>query len=282
MNYIHTAARTEEERNEQRKAARLSLDTSVHGGSRFDQLLKQLERERPRKIPAGSGMRAVQSMGALKNMHMATSAPSGFGGLSAMASAHEEPESSQRGTAFFPALKNVPKQEEAPTAAPMDVEERGHGRSAAYLALAQAGAEQPKEDGQPAHTHAAAGPSNLALGITAVPMEEEIAPTKVVKRVNFQEQVANARAAAAGSSAMQFESAEGSMGGSGAVMTPHDLEALMRNMQFKQNQAMSKGKVLGFCNLPIIPMYDISSLRCWRTQGGAVLSAEMDNVIGEY
>ena len=42
MNYIRAVPRSEEERDEARKAARLSLDTSTHGGSRYNKVLTQL------------------------------------------------------------------------------------------------------------------------------------------------------------------------------------------------------------------------------------------------
>ncbi|KAL4853803.1 Calcium-dependent protein kinase 34 [Chlorella vulgaris] len=41
--YLRAAPRTEEERSAQRKAARLSLDTSAHGGDEYKRLLRQLE-----------------------------------------------------------------------------------------------------------------------------------------------------------------------------------------------------------------------------------------------
>ena len=51
FNYLRAAPRSEEERQEQRKAARLSLDTSAHGGERYRQLLHRLDSgPRDRKV----------------------------------------------------------------------------------------------------------------------------------------------------------------------------------------------------------------------------------------
>ena len=80
MNYLRVAPRTEDERQEQRKAARLSLDTSAHGGGRFAEFLAQLEDggsvHLRHKLPSNS-MRSSQSMGALmKQSDDGTAAPS--------------------------------------------------------------------------------------------------------------------------------------------------------------------------------------------------------------
>ncbi|KFM26919.1 Calcium-dependent protein kinase 29 [Auxenochlorella protothecoides] len=56
LEYLHTHPRSEEEIGEQRKAARLALDTSTHGGSDYDRLLRRLEEEskRPDKSPGAA------------------------------------------------------------------------------------------------------------------------------------------------------------------------------------------------------------------------------------
>ncbi|KAL6784975.1 hypothetical protein ACKKBG_A01905 [Auxenochlorella protothecoides x Auxenochlorella symbiontica] len=73
LEYLHTHPRSEEEIGEQRKAARLALDTSTHGGSDYDRLLRRLEEEskRPDKavLDLRGGMRGSRSTSSLASLH---------------------------------------------------------------------------------------------------------------------------------------------------------------------------------------------------------------------
>ncbi len=61
--YLRTAPRNEEEREEQRKAARLSLDTSAHGGQEYGDLLRRLEAAREQELQhkVGHGFSSVEA-----------------------------------------------------------------------------------------------------------------------------------------------------------------------------------------------------------------------------
>jgi Ca2+-binding EF-hand superfamily protein len=65
MDYLRATARTEDEKQEQRKAARLSLDTSAHGGSRYQEILTKLEGEgshHARKLPVSKSTGNLKSV----------------------------------------------------------------------------------------------------------------------------------------------------------------------------------------------------------------------------
>lgn len=199
MNYLRAVPRTEKERQEQRKAARLSLDTSAHGGGRFAEFLKKLESEggagsehMRRKISVG-GMRSSVSMGALSGHGggeslIAGSAPAGggvggllaaeaaVGGSSSAGSGRNEEEKAAGSSSLF--LPVVPESSEA--AEPMEtdnMESGGRGRSLAFMAL-QAGRDAAVGGGgeeTKAETSKAAAAAAPSLG----------SGVRTVKRVTF-------------------------------------------------------------------------------------------------
>ncbi|GAB4813440.1 hypothetical protein N2152v2_000486 [Parachlorella kessleri] len=74
--YLRTAPRNEEEREEQRKAARLSLDTSAHGGQEYGDLLRRLETAREQELQhKKSSLRASASTGNLQRGPFSSSPP---------------------------------------------------------------------------------------------------------------------------------------------------------------------------------------------------------------
>jgi calcium-dependent protein kinase len=161
MNYLRAVPRTEKEKQEQRKAARLSLDTSAHGGGRFAEFKKKLESEggggggehTRRKISVG-GMRSSVSMGALNKyggesqIPGSAPAPGGGGGrllASEMVAARkssadgelqtaEEKATTGTGSVFLPVVSKSSDD----SAEPMETdttERGGRGRSLAFMAL---------------------------------------------------------------------------------------------------------------------------------------------------
>jgi len=81
--YIHLAARTNEEKQEQRKAARLALDTSVHGGGKFyETLVQRLDSELRHKPPGGDHSTHTSRSGMDTDMQLTGSGNVQYGGLS--------------------------------------------------------------------------------------------------------------------------------------------------------------------------------------------------------
>jgi len=273
MNYLRAVPRTEKERQEQRKAARLSLDTSAHGGGRFAEFKKILESEggaehMRRKISVG-GMRSSVSMGSL-NRHagggslIAGSASVGSDGgglLTAVVEAGDrniEEKSAGSGSAFLPVVSKGSNAVE-----PMELdatESGGRGRSLAFRAL-QAEGEVADGDGgiggetKAATTKAAAAPS-LGSGVrtvkrvtfNAVPpkSEQPEGRTSTGGMSHIQQQIAAATAATrstpSSSTAMEQDDSSLRRAGShtGPVTDPQELESLMKNLNFRAGTSLGK------------------------------------------
>jgi serine/threonine protein kinase/Ca2+-binding EF-hand superfamily protein len=196
MNYLRSVPRTEKEKQEQRKAARLSLNTSAHDGGRFAEFMQKLESEGSvhmrRKISVG-GMRSSVSMGALSRHGGGSGegslAPTpvsdltrggGIGGgqlAAEMDVAAGEGDSGIGGSVYLPI---VPETSTEAAAVPMqtDTTERGgRGRSLAFMALQAGGEASGAENGEAEkdmqETKSKAAEPSLGSGV------------RTVKRVTF-------------------------------------------------------------------------------------------------
>ena len=84
MSYLRAVPRSEEERQEQRKAARLSLDTSAHAGAKYAEMMAKFESSGNfgggilRRKTTG-GMRMSASVGSLRHPDLVGSAPATSG-----------------------------------------------------------------------------------------------------------------------------------------------------------------------------------------------------------
>jgi hypothetical protein len=226
FNYLRAAPRSQEERQEQRKAARLSLDTSAHGGDRYRQLLQRLDSEpRDRKLPGG--LRASQSMGALSG-----SAPAEH--LLPLSPPAKPPVAPPPA---FPAAQ--------PSAAPsaaepmeMDTLERGgRGRSAALSAL---------RAGEPAAAgNTASPPRKLPKKVTFLPPAAPEPPTAAVAPPRSPATQPSSTVPVPILGAARTEAAGGAVSGGdgsahGEITNPQELESLMRRMSFRPGQGLSR------------------------------------------
>ena len=249
MGYLRAAPRSEQERSEQRKAARLSLDTSVHGGERYQALLQRLDH--PHSKLAGGGMRASQSLGALH--HPETASPP-------------------------PPQPLFPREPPSQVAEPMDMdrlESGGRGRSAAFAALQAEGGDGGEEaGGAPAAADSpgkqpkkvsfmtspfssgeaqeempspgtAAARHSAAVPIRAghLPRQPPPPPPPPQQQQQQQQQQQVARSPGAAAPAPFIARADGSgRGGSvhGPITTPQELESLMQRMHFRTGQGLTR------------------------------------------
>lgn len=254
QDYLHLVPRSDEERTTQRKAARLSLDTSVHRGEDWKRLVAAVGEtggqgggeggaSRWHK-PSGGGMRASKSTSSLLTQMLA-------GGRERPPAVPAPPP---------PAVLAVPPPEQPAAAVPAEVEEgRGRGRSSALQMLARASAEAGmpgRSAQQPAETSPWA--SAPAAGAIAPPPPPPAAPlaappavppaVAAARHVSFDAESPQAPAQrvltnwpdAGGAAPMVLDQPGGRpvAGGvplarvPGAVTTPRDLERLMRRMHF--------------------------------------------------
>jgi serine/threonine protein kinase/Ca2+-binding EF-hand superfamily protein len=231
MNYLRAVPRSEEERSEARKAARLSLDTSTHGGSKYHETLARLQEAdssvRPRKLPASKSMGALSS--ALKDSSRTTQDAN-------------MPDASASAPLLPPSLPAVPfppevRDGQEVTAVPMDedaMDSRGRGRSAAFLALAGQKIEP---------TEAARAPTTAPLPSGSSPMSNEEGLSlgrgpRTVKRVTF-DGTTQPEANTESNRGNRIERTS-SIGHMGPVAHPSELEGLMRRLQFRHDKGLDR------------------------------------------
>jgi serine/threonine protein kinase/Ca2+-binding EF-hand superfamily protein len=279
MNYLRAVPRTERERQEQRKAARLSLDTSAHGGGRFAEFMKKIEESEAggehmkRKISVG-GMRSSVSMGALSRhgeglassggsgLLAAEVAAAGGGGRDGNKAIHDNTSMPAENNSVF--LPVVPESTSGnDTAVPMQtdtMERGGRGRSLAFMALQAGGEEKEKQgndnDGQMKAVDAPKPDLSLGSGVRTVKRVTFNSPNESTKTENqteqagglshLQQQIAAATAATniapSSSSAMDQDGSSLHRAGShtGPVTNPQELESLMRKLHFRSDRSLGK------------------------------------------
>jgi hypothetical protein len=223
-------AYSQAERAAARRASRLALDTSAHGGARYREFLERLERAPGDGGDVGAigaaALRGSRSMGQLS-----ASAPPERGGALAMdADAAEAP----LPAAAFPEA-----------AAPMEVdtglEQGGRGRSAALAALLSGGEEAPADGGG-----AGAPPPEAPAPAAARSASAELPPVKKVAfaaprsaRAQPSATAALTAAAAPAPAPAPDADAEPDAEPAGPLTAPADLELLMRRLRFRPGAPLS-------------------------------------------
>ena len=151
LEYLRTAARNAAEKDEHRKAARLALDTSVHGGGKFyEGLLRRLAETEDEELKhkektfslARTSMKGSKSMG---NMSAAPSASSDWPVGAENKTLQSKDDSLAEG-GFSMDIDQGDGVGIGGQHHQSEEEERGRGRSAALTALAQAGAAAPGQN----------------------------------------------------------------------------------------------------------------------------------------
>lgn len=243
MNYLRAVPRNAEERNEQRKAARLSLDTSAHGGTKYAELLARLESEgsfRSRKL--SPGMRGSKSVGALSQILRGDSGAEAQP-LDMERTSQPPPSTAALPLSFPPIERRVGEIEDQQGSGPMEVDmEKGvRGRSSALIAL-QSG-DSLGAEGATYQTEAAAA--------TAPPPQPSMGSgPRVVKRVAFNMQSRSSPSPSSSVPAAVISAADPhvppssskteSAQAGGPVTKPQDLESLMRRLHFHHDRGLSR------------------------------------------
>jgi hypothetical protein len=214
-------AYSQAERAAARRASRLALDTSAHGGARYREFLERLERSPDDGDGAGAGAGAAALRGSRSMGQLSASAPPECGGALAMdAGAAEAP----LPAAAFPEA-----------AAPMEVdtglEQGGRGRSAALAALLSGGDEAPAGGGG-----GGAPPPEAPAPAAARSASAELPP---VKKVAFAPRAQKAAPRPALAAAAAAPAAEPEPEPAGPLTAPADLEPLMRQLRFRPGAPLS-------------------------------------------
>lgn len=249
FNYLRAAARSKEERQEQRKAARLSLDTSAHGGDRYHELLARLESEghtRARKV--SSGMRTSKSTGELRSSGQSLSSGGNTPGTSIPVAKDKDPRPEKAVGPKAPAPLLVPELSSGVGGTePMDIdaqmEKGGRGRSAAMLAL-QAGDGSAPGGAPASETAQKASPVQPAAGAS---QPSAGSGPRTVKRVTFtgtQDSPASAddKKKTEGSDPAAAPALTSAASGlaSGPITSTQELESLMRRLHFKSDKGLGR------------------------------------------
>lgn len=264
--YLRVAPRTEEERLAARKAARLSLDTSAHGGDDFQRLLRQLETiDHKHKI---ASTRQIKSSGSLEvgapiEQQLEQQQPGGVQPLGRAQTAGLPPPAAPLAPAVeraaaVAAASMAPAAAERPAA-----EERGRGRGAAKALLERMSAELGScgltavpETGAPEVRHPALRPEgpfassssaagsgdhrgskrvSFSFGSEAVHSAPFAAAQPLPQAGQLQGQTLAAFSAAAADGGSNSSSAGAKLG---PITNPRDLEQLMRRMHFRSNKGL--------------------------------------------
>lgn len=249
MDYLRAVPRSEQERSEQRKAARLSLDTSAHGNSKYLEMMSSMEErsfERHAIRKASPGMRISQSMGTLDGgkeeskmdynivMNMDNKNNHSDGGGVVGTSIQQQGSSVQGALGEGISILEAAAAAASSKAAERDgsvnaLEHGGRGRSAAWMMLHS---NQPTADDE--HQNAT----------TADDVGGRI---KTVKRVTFDSQqgtqTSTDNTPFVGDVSYQKQSSDGTPVNINEcpddITTPKDLEALMNRLQFTQGKGLT-------------------------------------------
>lgn len=241
MNYLRTVPRTEEEREEAHKAARLSLDTSAHGGTKYHEILSQLRdyegslrKGRLATSKSSGAILSTSSMDKDDEMAWKPSEPDLLEGKEmGRVGKEEQSEASLTASIIDPFGTQSKDNKVSEVSEPLNhdsMEQGGRGRSAAFHALQRASL----GEGLDAHSPQT-GDDLKALQSTIVESEQVSDLGRgpmTVKRSNSNQLSSEAY----GKDASPTQ-APGNT--TGPVTHPEELEGLMRRLKFRQGRGLT-------------------------------------------